>query len=251
MSLYVLEWRFEPALSCLLWDGTLIRGRKRNMKWLIGKAEQPNSICGAKCFSTPENVFNVWPHAHNLFHLSFSLLCNFILPIKYLTSISVCLMFRILEDDLDLYMKDTQLFLSASIWVISLLASEIKGWIAELWRFSTDAQFQCACSSHWRMFEMALACFSVSLAQLSTYPLLRTIDKVTSIHPHIWISFSLVSMVNNRTKGLGWMEAGRTMQEHLRCLHTLFENLFCLRIKNLWQLWRSYNSFSATKRLKT
>ena len=100
------------------------------------------------------------------------------------------------------------------------------------------------------MFEVALVCFSVSLAPLSTYPLLRTIDKVTSIHPHIWISFSLVSMVNNRTKGLGWVEAGRTMQEHLCCLHTLFEHLFCLGIKNLWQLWRSYNSFSATKRLK-
>lgn len=74
---------------------------------------------------------------------------------------------------------------------------------------------QCACSSHCMMFEPALACFSVSPAQLSTYPLLRTIDKVTSIHPHIWIRFSLVSMVNNRTKGLGWMEAGRAMQEHL------------------------------------
>lgn len=49
-------------------------------------------------------------------------------------------------------------------------------------------------------------CFSVSLAPLSTYPLLRTIDKVTSIHPHIWIRFSLVSTVNNRTRGLDWME---------------------------------------------
>lgn len=115
--------------------------------------------------------------------------------------------------------------------------------------------FHCCVVSVWPQLTLYdvwndFGCFSVSLAPLSTYPLLRTIDKVTSIHPHIWISFSLVSMVNNRTKGLGWMEAGRTMQKHLCCLHTLFENLFCLGIKNLWQLWRSYNSFSATKRLK-
>lgn len=45
--------------------------------------------------------------------LSFSLLCHFILHIEYLTRILVCLTFRILEDDLDLYIKDTQLFLSA------------------------------------------------------------------------------------------------------------------------------------------
>ncbi|KAJ7419834.1 A disintegrin and metalloproteinase with thrombospondin motif 2 [Pitangus sulphuratus] len=35
---------------------------------------------------------------------------------------------RVLEDDLDLYMKDTQLCLSANNRVISLLATKIKGW---------------------------------------------------------------------------------------------------------------------------
>lgn len=117
MCFHILEWRFEPALNSLLQDGTSIRGRKRNMKCFIGKDEQPNSICGVapRCFPTLKNVFNIWQHKHNLLHPSFSLLCHFILPIKYLTGISVCLMFRILEDDLNLYLKDTQLFLSANI----------------------------------------------------------------------------------------------------------------------------------------
>lgn len=101
------------------------------------------------------------------------------------------------------------------------------------------------------MFEKTLLCFSVFRAPLSTYPLLRIIDKGTSTHPHILIRFSLVSMVNNRSEGLGRREAGRTMHEHLCSLHKLFENLFCLGIKNLWQLWSSYNSFSATVRWKS
>lgn len=69
MCFHILEWRFEPALNCPLQDGTLIRGRKKNMKCLIGKTEQPNSICAVapKCFSTLENVFNIWQHKHNLF----------------------------------------------------------------------------------------------------------------------------------------------------------------------------------------
>lgn len=117
MYFHILEWRFELPLNCLLQDRTLIRGRKRNIKCLMGKAEQPNSICDVapKCFSTAENVFNMWQHKHNLLHLSFSLLWHFILHIKYLTRISICLMLRILEDDLDLYIKNTQLFLSANI----------------------------------------------------------------------------------------------------------------------------------------
>lgn len=77
MCFHILEWRFELTLNCPLQDGTLIRGRKQNMKCLIGKTEQPNSICGVapKYFYTPENVFNIWQHKHNLLHLSFSLLC--------------------------------------------------------------------------------------------------------------------------------------------------------------------------------
>jgi len=72
------------------------------------------------------------------------------------------------------------------------------------------------------MFETTLVCFSVSLALLSTYPLLRTIDKVISIHPHIWISFSLVSMVNNRPKALAeWKleeQCGNICAACTRCL---------------------------------
>lgn len=114
MCLYILEWRFEPAQNFLLQDGTLIRGRKRNT-CLIGKAEQPNSIHGVapKCFSTPKNVFNIWQHIHNLLYL---FLCHATLSCTLsISPESVCLMFRILEDDLDLCLKDTQLFLSANI----------------------------------------------------------------------------------------------------------------------------------------
>lgn len=78
--------------------------------------------------------------------------------------------------------------------------------------------------------EMALVCFSVSCSA-EHIPASQS-GQGSSIHPHIWISFSLVSMVSNRTEGLGQMEAGRKMQEHLYFLHT-FENLFCLGVKNL------------------
>lgn len=46
MCFHILEWRFELTLNSVLQDRTSIRGRKRMMKFLIGKAEQPNSICG-------------------------------------------------------------------------------------------------------------------------------------------------------------------------------------------------------------
>lgn len=46
MRFHILEWRFELTLNSVLQNGTSIRGRKRTMKFLIGKAEQPNSIYG-------------------------------------------------------------------------------------------------------------------------------------------------------------------------------------------------------------
>lgn len=106
-----------------------------------GRAEQPRNISVGVvpvCFSTAEDVFHRWRRVHNqLLHLSFSR-AIFILHVKHCSRISVCLMFRVLGGDLELYVMNTQLGLPANNWVRSLLPCKIKGWVAELWMFSTD-----------------------------------------------------------------------------------------------------------------
>jgi len=120
-------------------------GEEGNVKCLIGtrKAEQSVNISVMLFLHTfllyKMYLICVSMYLNQLLHLSLSLLCNFILHVKYCFRISGCLKFSILDGNLDLVMKNTQLCLPANTWVISLLASKIKGWITELWLFSTDA----------------------------------------------------------------------------------------------------------------
>lgn len=109
------------------------------MKCLMGPGEHTNisvmSLYTSYCSQCVRNMALV----HNeVLSLSFSFLCHFILHIKHRFRIAACLMFMMLDDSLDLHMRNTRRRLPANNQVTSLLACKRKGWVIELWVFSSD-----------------------------------------------------------------------------------------------------------------
>lgn len=117
-----------------------MRGRRRKIKCLMGPGEHTNiSVTLSQHTSYYSKRVRNMALVHNeALGLSFSLLCHFILRIKHRSRIAACLMFVMLDDSLDLHIRNMQRRLPANNQVTSLLACKRKGWVIEMWVFSSD-----------------------------------------------------------------------------------------------------------------